>query len=162
MPVEATAEKPYSSDAMPVEVEHLEDGTRITDPVELLGYPNEVGGRHGIGRIDIVENRYVGIKSRGIYETPGGYDQEDARGFTRVNALRLTGILLGQPREVLTHADLRAQGPEELAAVLLELPMREISVGRSTMEHPPEFWLAHLYSALNGSMSGKPNKSSRI
>jgi len=119
IPVEATAEKPYSSDenlmhrsyeaglledpdaappadmfkltrpleatpntadrivvrfkdAMPVEVEHLGDGTKIDDPVALLGYLNDLGGRHGIGRIDIVENRYVGIKSRGVYETPGG------------------------------------------------------------------------------------------
>ncbi len=119
IPVEATAEKPYSSDenimhrsyeaglledpdatapedmfkltralqdtpdeperialrfkdAMPIEVEHLADGTRITDPVELLTDLNELGGRHGIGRIDIVENRFVGIKSRGVYETPGG------------------------------------------------------------------------------------------
>jgi argininosuccinate synthase len=119
IPVEATAEKPYSSDenlmhrsyeaglledpdatapadmykltrslestpdqperiavrfkdAMPVEVEHLDTGRTITDPVALLGFLNDVGGRHGIGRIDIVENRYVGIKSRGVYETPGG------------------------------------------------------------------------------------------
>jgi argininosuccinate synthase len=119
IPVEATAEKPYSSDenlmhrsyeaglledpdasppadmfkltraladtpnapdriavrfkdADPVEVEHLDDGTKITDPVELLGYLKDLGGRHGIGRIDIVENRFVGIKSRGVYETPGG------------------------------------------------------------------------------------------
>lgn len=40
-------------------------------PVELLTELNELGGRHGIGRIDIVENRFVGMKSRGIYETPG-------------------------------------------------------------------------------------------
>jgi argininosuccinate synthase len=33
---------------------------------------NEIGGRHGVGRLDIVENRYVGMKSRGCYETPGG------------------------------------------------------------------------------------------
>jgi len=119
IPVEATAEKPYSSDenlmhrsyeagmledpdaappadmfkltraledtpdepdhivirfkdAEPYEVEHLGDGTKVTDPVELVGYLNEVGGKHGIGRIDIVENRFVGIKSRGVYETPGG------------------------------------------------------------------------------------------
>jgi len=119
IPVEATAEKPYSSDenlmhrsyeaglledpdaappadmfkltraleaapdtadrivirfkdAMPVEAEHVGDGMKITDPVELLGYLNDIGGRHGIGRIDIVENRFVGIKSRGVYETPGG------------------------------------------------------------------------------------------
>lgn len=41
-------------------------------PAKLLQQLNEVGGRHGIGRVDIVENRYVGIKSRGVYETPGG------------------------------------------------------------------------------------------
>ncbi len=59
-------------DAMPAEVEHLDDGTRVKDPVALVGYLNDIGGRHGIGRIDIVENRYVGMKSRGCYETPGG------------------------------------------------------------------------------------------
>lgn len=41
-------------------------------PVELLSHLNEVAGGHGVGRIDIVENRFVGIKSRGGYETPGG------------------------------------------------------------------------------------------
>jgi argininosuccinate synthase len=42
------------------------------EPVELLIALNEVGGKHGIGRIDLVENRLVGMKSRGVYETPGG------------------------------------------------------------------------------------------
>ena len=41
-------------------------------PADLLAYLNTVGGVHGIGRLDLVENRYVGIKSRGVYETPGG------------------------------------------------------------------------------------------
>ena len=41
-------------------------------PAALLTYLNEVGGKNGIGRIDIVENRYIGMKSRGVYETPGG------------------------------------------------------------------------------------------
>ncbi|MGC2063540.1 MAG: argininosuccinate synthase [Thermodesulfovibrionales bacterium] len=41
-------------------------------PAKLLQLLNETGGKHGIGRVDIVENRYVGIKSRGVYETPGG------------------------------------------------------------------------------------------
>ena len=40
--------------------------------VELLETLNEIGGEHGIGRIDLVENRFVGMKSRGCYETPGG------------------------------------------------------------------------------------------
>ncbi|MDA8432257.1 MAG: argininosuccinate synthase [Nitrospiraceae bacterium] len=47
------------------------NGKRIS-PARLLGKLNEAGGRHGIGRVDIVENRFVGIKSRGVYETPGG------------------------------------------------------------------------------------------
>jgi argininosuccinate synthase len=45
---------------------------RAMEPVELLERLNELGGRHGVGRVDIVENRFVGMKSRGIYETPGG------------------------------------------------------------------------------------------
>jgi len=119
IPVEATAEKPYSSDenlmhrsyeaglledpfapppadmfkltvapedapdvpehieiefkdATPVRVENLDDGTVYIDPLDLFVYLNRLGGRHGIGRVDMVENRFVGIKSRGVYETPGG------------------------------------------------------------------------------------------
>ena len=41
-------------------------------PAALLTKLNELGGKHGIGRLDLVENRYVGMKSRGVYETPGG------------------------------------------------------------------------------------------
>ena len=41
-------------------------------PAEVLAHLNAVGGAHGVGRADIVENRYVGMKSRGCYETPGG------------------------------------------------------------------------------------------
>ncbi len=43
----------------------------VTDPVALLVACNAIGRRHGIGRIDIVENRYIGLKSRGCYDTPG-------------------------------------------------------------------------------------------
>jgi len=46
------------------------DGERL-DPVGLLSKLNEIGGEHGIGRVDLVENRFVGMKSRGVYETPG-------------------------------------------------------------------------------------------
>src|SRR5215813_2319571 len=41
------------------------------DPVTLLSRLNQIGGAHGIGRVDLVENRFVGMKSRGVYETPG-------------------------------------------------------------------------------------------
>ena len=47
------------------------DGKKMS-PAELLGHLNTLGGANGIGRVDIVENRYVGMKSRGVYETPGG------------------------------------------------------------------------------------------
>jgi argininosuccinate synthase len=47
------------------------DGVRLS-PASLLTKLNELGGTHGIGRLDLVENRYVGMKSRGVYETPGG------------------------------------------------------------------------------------------
>jgi argininosuccinate synthase len=47
------------------------DGQAMT-PAQLLAHLNDVGGRNGIGRVDLVENRYVGMKSRGVYETPGG------------------------------------------------------------------------------------------
>ena len=45
---------------------------RMLSPAKVLVLLNRLGGRHGIGRLDIVENRYVGMKSRGCYETPGG------------------------------------------------------------------------------------------
>ncbi|MBG71950.1 MAG: argininosuccinate synthase [Gammaproteobacteria bacterium] len=44
----------------------------ILSPAEVIRVLNEIGGRHGIGRSDIVENRFIGMKSRGCYETPGG------------------------------------------------------------------------------------------
>ena len=47
------------------------NGTNLT-PAEMLTALNELGGKHGIGRLDLVEGRFVGMKSRGIYETPGG------------------------------------------------------------------------------------------
>ncbi|XP_077334298.1 argininosuccinate synthase [Lithobates pipiens] len=57
---------------VPVQVTNAKDGTRHQSALELFSYLNEVAGKHGVGRIDIVENRYIGMKSRGIYETPAG------------------------------------------------------------------------------------------
>jgi len=48
------------------------NGQRAASAVSLLEYLNKIGGENGIGRIDLVENRFVGMKSRGCYETPGG------------------------------------------------------------------------------------------
>ena len=71
-----------SPEAAPDEAEYVElafergdlvsiNGARMA-PHQLLAELNRLGGRHGIGRLDLVENRYVGMKSRGCYETPGG------------------------------------------------------------------------------------------
>ena len=60
-----------------IEIEYLKgdpvgvDGKKLS-PANLLAELNRIGGAHGIGRADVVENRYVGMKSRGVYETPGG------------------------------------------------------------------------------------------
>jgi len=114
IPIEATADKPYSVDRNLLHTSYeggvLEDPWRAPDPemfqltvdplkapespeeieiemregdpvavngkelgpVDLLTQLNGFAGRHGIGRVDIVENRFVGMKSRGVYETPGG------------------------------------------------------------------------------------------
>ena len=53
-----------SGDPVAINGEHL-------PPARLIERANEIGGRHGVGRVDLVENRYVGIKSRGVYESPG-------------------------------------------------------------------------------------------
>ena len=114
IPIEATADKPYSVDrnllhtsyeggvledpwnepkpemfqrtrdpvqapdkprTLEIEFEHGDpvaiDGERL-GPVDLLARLNAIAGEHGVGRVDLVENRFVGMKSRGVYETPGG------------------------------------------------------------------------------------------
>lgn len=114
IPIEATAEKPYSMDANALHISYeggiledpwaeapdeifkwtkspeaapdkpryvvirYENGDPVAvdgeelGPYDLLTKLNELGAEHGIGRVDIVENRFVGMKSRGVYETPGG------------------------------------------------------------------------------------------
>jgi argininosuccinate synthase len=57
-------------DGLPVKVINKDDGTVKDDAYEMYIYLNEIAGKNGIGLLDMVENRFVGIKSRGIYETP--------------------------------------------------------------------------------------------
>ncbi|MEM4246229.1 MAG: argininosuccinate synthase [Candidatus Bathyarchaeia archaeon] len=57
-------------DGDPVKV--VSEGGTATTPLNIMQLLNEVGAENGVGRVDIVENRFVGIKSRGVYETPGG------------------------------------------------------------------------------------------
>src|SRR2546430_13006334 len=70
---------PLEAPELPAVVEiGFEDGTPVAvdrvplGPVELLETLNAVAGEHGVGRADVVEDRLVGMKSRGVYETPGG------------------------------------------------------------------------------------------
>lgn len=58
-------------DGLPVRVENLDDQTRFETPLAMFTYLNHLGGKNGIGMVDMVENRFVGIKSRGVYESPG-------------------------------------------------------------------------------------------
>lgn len=55
---------------LPVRLVNKEDGTMMEDPYDMFVYLNELAGRNGIGLLDMVENRFVGIKSRGVYESP--------------------------------------------------------------------------------------------
>jgi argininosuccinate synthase len=60
----------HFKDGIPVRVVNKNDGTVKDDSYELFVYLNEIAGKNGIGLLDMVENRFVGIKSRGVYETP--------------------------------------------------------------------------------------------
>jgi argininosuccinate synthase len=70
-PDEETLLQIHFKDGIPTKVVNLKDGTVKEDPLELFEYLNEIGSKNGVGRVDMVENRFIGIKSRGIYETPG-------------------------------------------------------------------------------------------
>ncbi len=61
----------HFKDGIPAKVVNTDDGTVKQKPLELFQYLNKMGAENAIGRVDMVENRFVGIKSRGVYETPG-------------------------------------------------------------------------------------------
>jgi len=75
MPMDAPDRETHISvtfkNGIPVKVVNKDDSTTYKDPLEMFIYLNKLGGENGIGLLDMVENRFVGIKSRGIYETPG-------------------------------------------------------------------------------------------
>jgi argininosuccinate synthase len=87
--VQASAKKPYSMVRLSVAPEDAPDRPEIVElefkrgdcvavngkkltPLEVMRKLNALAGKHGVGRVDMVENRFVGMKSRGVYETPGG------------------------------------------------------------------------------------------
>jgi argininosuccinate synthase len=80
----------------PSRVFNVDTEEEYTDSLSMFHYLNEIGGQHGVGRIDIVENRFVGMKSRGCYETPGG---------TILHAAHLDLECLTMDREVMRIRD---------------------------------------------------------
>lgn len=70
-PDEETLVELEFKDGIPVSVKNLNDGSSATDPLDMIVMLNKLGHDNGIGRVDLVENRFIGIKSRGVYETPG-------------------------------------------------------------------------------------------
>jgi argininosuccinate synthase len=58
------------SNGIPIVLDDKNQGIKIKDPVTIITYLNHLGGKQGIGRCDVIENRFVGMKSRGIYENP--------------------------------------------------------------------------------------------
>lgn len=61
----------HFKDGIPVKVANVNENIEHTEPLAMFNYLNKIGGENGVGRLDMVENRFVGIKSRGVYETPG-------------------------------------------------------------------------------------------
>ena len=71
-PLEMTPDRPSYLEIAFEKGDPVRINGKEMSPAAILRKLNEIGGRHGIGRVDIVENRFVGMKSRGVYETPGG------------------------------------------------------------------------------------------
>ena len=72
IPVEKAPDKPEYVEIAYDAGNPVSINSRKLSPAALLAEANRIAGSHGIGRVDLVENRYVGMKSRGVYETPGG------------------------------------------------------------------------------------------
>merc|ERR1712174_165527 len=87
---------------IPVKITNSSDGTDLTDPLAIFLYCNKIAGKHGVGRIDIVENRFVGIKSRGVYETPGGT-------LLRAAHLDLEGVCMDREVKRITETYLASE-----------------------------------------------------
>ncbi|MBF0548604.1 MAG: argininosuccinate synthase [Candidatus Riflebacteria bacterium] len=104
-PDQATRISITFKDGIPVQVENLDTKEVKTDPLELFQFLNELGSCNGIGRLDMVENRFIGIKSRGVYETPGG---------TILHAAHLDLEGIAMDREVMRLRDMLTAKISEL------------------------------------------------
>src|SRR5206468_779064 len=105
------------------------NGKRLS-PAALLAHLNALGGAHGVGRVDLVESRYVGMKSRGVYETPGG---------TILHVAHHAVESLTLDREVLHLRDAVVPRYAELVYyVYWHTPERERGAAQMSMKRKPE------------------------
>ncbi len=95
----------HFKDGLPVKVVDKGSGTAVTGPLAIFTCLNKAGAENGVGRIDIVENRFVGIKSRGVYETPGA---------TILRAAHMDIEAIAMDREVMRLRDMLAPKFSEL------------------------------------------------
>jgi len=103
----------HFKDGFPTKVVNRRTNTVKTDPLELFIYLNELGTKHGIGIVDMVENRYIGIKSRGVYETPGATilwkAHEDIEGIAMDKEVMYNGYWFSPEMDFLMAAFEKAQ-----------------------------------------------------
>lgn len=71
-PDEAVTVRVHFEQGVATRVQNLNDNSDINKPLPVFEYLNKLAGEHGVGRVDVVENRFVGLKSRGVYECPAG------------------------------------------------------------------------------------------
>lgn len=127
-------------------------GDEETEPLALFLALNALGSRHGIGRIDIVENRFVGIKSRGVYETPGGTILREAH-------LDIEGMCLD--REVMRIRDMMSAEFAQLAyngfwfAPEMELVMNSVDFSQRNVDGAVELVLYRGATTIVGRESDK-------
>ncbi len=95
----------HFKDGLPVKVVNTGTKEVISGPLPIFTYLNKAGAENGVGRIDIVENRFVGIKSRGVYETPGA---------TILRAAHMDIEAIAMDREVMRLRDMLAPKFSEL------------------------------------------------
>ncbi len=95
----------HFKDGLPVKVVNKDTRETLSGPLAIFTYLNKVGAENGVGRIDIVENRFVGIKSRGVYETPGA---------TILRAAHMDIEAIAMDREVMRLRDMLAPKFSEL------------------------------------------------
>jgi argininosuccinate synthase len=116
---------------IPVRVENPSDGTVEKEPLLLFQYLNKLAGKHGIGRVDMVENRFVGMKSRGVYETPGGtilfHAHLDIEGLTMDREVKLLRDSLIPKYAQLIYFGFWYSPEMEVLTVLMEKAQEHVS-----------------------------------